>query len=139
MTEKMCEFVPRDDGSQVCKECGLVAPPQAVNPTAVCGNVVVTMPPDFSCRAGLALKRLLARVGIVATANCSCNAKAMQMDIWGCDKCEENTDVIVGWLREEAEKRGLPFLDAAGRLLVKKAISDARKEFASVRGSQRQD
>jgi hypothetical protein len=41
--------------------------------------------------------------------------------------CEANLDTIVGWLREQAETRGLPFLDLAGRLLVRRAISNARK------------
>jgi hypothetical protein len=49
------------------------------------------------------------------------------MDTRGCDWCEANLDTIVGWLREEAEKRGLPFLDVAGRLLVRRAIRNARR------------
>jgi hypothetical protein len=44
--------------------------------------------------------------------------------------CEANLDTIVGWLREQAEARGLPFLDVAGRLLVRRAISNARKAAA---------
>jgi hypothetical protein len=76
---------------------------------------------------GVELKKLLSRVGITATPNCSCNARAREMDIRGADWCEANIDTIVGWLREEAAKRGLPFLDAAGRLLVKRAIRNARK------------
>jgi hypothetical protein len=76
---------------------------------------------------GTELKKLLATVGITATPNCSCNARAAEMDRQGCDWCEANIDTVVGWLREEATKRGLPFLDAAGRLLVKRAIRNARK------------
>lgn len=54
------------------------------------------------------------------------------MDQWGCDKCEENIDEIVGWLREEATKRKLPFVDIAGRMIIKRAIKMARKsEIAS--------
>ena len=77
---------------------------------------------------GTELKKLLSTVGITATPNCSCNARAADMDARGCDWCEENIDTVVGWLREEATKRGLPFLDAAGRLLVRRAISNARKQ-----------
>jgi hypothetical protein len=44
--------------------------------------------------------------------------------------CEANLDKIVGWLREQAEARGLPFLDLAGRLLVRRAIQNARKADA---------
>ena len=44
--------------------------------------------------------------------------------------CEAHLDEIVGWLREEATKRKLPFVDMAGRVLVRRAISNARKEQA---------
>jgi hypothetical protein len=44
---------------------------------------------------------------------------------------EANIDTVVGWLREEATKRGLPFLDAAGRMLVRRAIRNARRAAAS--------
>lgn len=37
-------------------------------------------------------------------------------------------DTIVEWLKEEATKRKLPFVDMAGRLLVKRAISNAKKQ-----------
>jgi hypothetical protein len=77
---------------------------------------------------GGALKSLLRSIlGITATAECSCNARAAQMDARGCEWCEANIDTIVGWLREEAEKRGLPFLDVVGRLLVRRAIRNARR------------
>jgi hypothetical protein len=87
--------------------------------------------PQSSVGPGAELKKLLAAIGIAATPNCSCNARAAEMDRQGCDWCQENIDTIVGWLREEAEKRGLPFLDAAGRLLVKRAIRNARKAAAA--------
>ena len=79
---------------------------------------------------GAELKSLLARVGIKAKANCSCNAKARLMDERGIDWCEANIEEIVGWLREEATKRGLPFVDMAGRMLVRRAIANARKAEA---------
>ena len=41
--------------------------------------------------------------------------------------CAENLDTIVGWLREQATERGLPFIDAAGRMLVKRAIRNAAR------------
>lgn len=81
--------------------------------------------------AGAELKKLLARVGIAASPDCSCNARAQAMDERGIDWCEANIDEIVGWLREEAEKRGLPFLDAAGRMLVRRAIRNARRAAAN--------
>jgi hypothetical protein len=41
--------------------------------------------------------------------------------------CERNIDTIVGWLREEAEKRRLPFVDAVGRMIVRRAIARYRR------------
>ena len=79
---------------------------------------------------GTELKKLLKKIGITATPNCSCNARARKMDEMGCDWCEANIEEIVGWLREEATKRGLPFLDMAGRVLVKRAIKNARRAEA---------
>jgi hypothetical protein len=79
---------------------------------------------------GTELKKLLAKVGITATPDCACNARAAEMDRQGVEWCEANLDTIVGWLREQAQARGLPFLDLAGRLLVRRAISNARKAAA---------
>ena len=83
---------------------------------------------------GTELKKLLKTwLRIEASPTCSCNARARRMDVeearapgW----CEAHLDEIVGWLREEATKRKLPFLDAAGRVLVRRAISNARREQA---------
>jgi hypothetical protein len=87
--------------------------------------------PQTTHRPGTALKSILAKIGITAAPGCSCQRHAAEMDARGCDWCEQNIDTIVGWLREEATKRGLPFIDAAGRLLVKRAIRNARRAAAS--------
>jgi hypothetical protein len=90
---------------------------------------------------GAELSRLLKRFGIEPTPTCKCRAKARQMDAWGCDECEkpERIEEVVAVMREEAKARGLPFLDAAGRVLVRRAISNARKEASRAGGSPRQD
>jgi hypothetical protein len=51
------------------------------------------------------------------------------MDEWGADECEtsQKSDYVLAALRENAMRRGLPFLDIAGRLLVKRAIANARR------------
>lgn len=88
---------------------------------------------------GTELKKLLARIGIKATPNCSCNAKARRMDLEESQRpgwCEEHVDEIVGWLREEAGKRKLPFLDALGRVLVRRAIRNARKEESRAKAAK---
>ncbi len=76
---------------------------------------------------GTELKKLLKRFGIVARPTCSCNNRAQEMDVYGYDWCEQNIPKIVGWLRDEAAKRKLPFADFVGRTLVKLAIARARK------------
>jgi hypothetical protein len=54
------------------------------------------------------------------------------MDAWGCDECSrpERIEEVVGVMRAEAKARGLPFLDVAGRMLVRRAIANARKAEA---------
>lgn len=93
-----------------------------------CHSAVTQTPPASG--PGTELKKLLQLVGIKASPTCSCNARAATMDRNGCEWCEEHLAEIVGWLREEAAKRGLPFLDGVGKLLVRRAISNARKERA---------
>jgi hypothetical protein len=78
---------------------------------------------------GTELKRILAGFPffIKTTPNCRCNARAKQMDAWGIDGCLERFDVIVGWLAEEASRRKIPFVAAAGRAIVRRAIAAARR------------
>lgn len=82
-------------------------------------------------RPGTELKALLSRVGITSTPNCKCNKRAELMDSMGPEWCRANEDVIVGWLKEEAEKRKLPFVPLAAKLLVRRAISNAEKKANS--------
>ena len=90
--------------------------------------------PHSSVGPGTELKALLAGwpFRIVATADCKCTSRAAYMDAKGCDWCEspEGMAEIMGFLRESAEERGLPFLDVAGRMLVRRAIHNARKAEA---------
>ena len=110
-----------EDGKIVERDCYSGGPPQ--QPTTAGGP-------------GTELKKLLKLVGITATPNCSCNARAKRMDQEGCEWCEAHLHEIVGWLREEAAKRHLPFLDAVGKLLVRRAISNARKEEARAKAAK---
>lgn len=78
---------------------------------------------------GSELSRLLKRFGIEPTPTCACRAKAAEMDAWGPDECErpERIEEVVAVMRAEAEARGLPFVDFAAKLLIKRAIHNARK------------
>ena len=130
-------YVHQDEFYICCDEAKL--------PRELCGNFVIgkngklvlveTEAAFFlSIGPGTELRRLLLMwpFRIVATPDCKCTSRAAYMDAKGCDWCEseEGMAEIMGFLREAAEERGLPFLDAAGRLLVKRAISNARKAEA---------
>ena len=85
------------------------------------------LPPHPGGAVGTELKKLLAAIGIHSQPNCSCNKRAKMMDAAGPDWCEQNIATIVGWLRQEANRRGLPFIDTAGKALARLAISRARR------------
>lgn len=89
--------------------------------------------PQPSSGPGTELSKLLKRFGIEPTPTCQCRAKAAEMDAWGPDECEkpERIEEVVAVMRAEAEARGLPFLDIAGRLLVRRAIRNARRAAAN--------
>ena len=85
---------------------------------------------------GAELSRLLKRFGFEPAPTCSCRAKAAEMDAWGCDECSkpERIEEVVGVMRAEAKARGLPFIDAVGRMLVKRAIHNARRNAPTPSG-----
>lgn len=82
---------------------------------------------DPTSGPGTELKALLAKFGINSTPTCSCNRMARQMDTWG-DECVNHIEEIVDVMEAEARKRKLPFLRTAGRLLVRKAIRNAKRK-----------
>jgi hypothetical protein len=49
------------------------------------------------------------------------------MDERGCDWCEKNIEQIIDWLEEEAKRRKLPFARVGGKILVQRAIRNARR------------
>ena len=82
---------------------------------------------------GTELSTLLKRFGIEPSPTCACRAKAAEMDAWGCDECSkpERIEEVLAVMREEAKVRGLPFVDIAGRVLVRRAIANARRKEAA--------
>lgn len=87
--------------------------------------------PSYQPRAGAGteLKLLLKRIGITSAENCSCNRRAAIMDEKGIEWVEQNVPTVVGWLREEAAKRKLPFVDIAGVAIVKIAVKNAKRKM----------
>jgi hypothetical protein len=88
-------------------------------------------PPEPAAGPGTELKKLLARFGIVPEPGCLCNARAFRMDTMGPEWCERHINVIVTWLGEEAARRNLPFIRLGAKILVLRAIRNARKTMAA--------
>jgi hypothetical protein len=121
-----------EDGDQITVDIDHPAYPKAPKPGFLHPKKV---PPAHAATPasgpGTELKALLKRVGIVASPGCSCNTRAKLMDEQELKEpgwCEKNLETICDWLQEEATKRKLPFLRMAGKILVRKAIRNARKK-----------
>lgn len=80
---------------------------------------------------GTVLSKMIKSLGIVMSDSCSCRRHAIEMNTQGNDWCEQNIDTVVGWLREEANRRGLPFVDMIGKLMVGRSIKKSRKLLAN--------
>ena len=114
-----------DTQTGLCVFCGIPATGSQFH------TICPALNKDFysgSCGPGTELHALLGRFGLHASGDCKCNSRAALMDANGCNWCEANIDEIVGWLRESAAERGLPFVDIAGRVLVRRAIANARRK-----------
>lgn len=121
-----CKLI--EDGSKHrCQVCGATFGGMV---RAVCGIERKAKRHSAVAGAGTHLKKLLRMIGIKASLNCSCNAKALTMDARGVEWCEDNIETIVEWLKEEATKRSLPFMAMPAKMLVRRAIANARKEAA---------
>lgn len=83
---------------------------------------------------GTELKKLLAKIGIHSSPTCPCNERARIMDAMEIKDpgwCEKNIETVVDWLQEEATKRNLPFSKLAAKMLIRRAIKNAKKKAAT--------
>lgn len=123
----LCTFsnLPRDhEGVATCEACGhIVVKKKGLPYYRHCKKSE-----HSSGTAGTNLKLLLQSFFLVSTKSCRCESRAEHMNHMGNDWCEQNIETIVEWLKEEAAARGLPFISTVGRMLVRRAISNARKE-----------
>jgi hypothetical protein len=88
-------------------------------------------PLPTTCGPGCQLRRSLAWWGIRSDGSCGCDSFAAMMDAWGPDECWKRIEEIVSHLRQAAEKKGLPFIATAARIMVGRAIEAARAEAAA--------
>jgi hypothetical protein len=113
---KYCDLSAPD---ATCPRCGFVS--KVRNAIRQCRKPLPT-----TCGPGCQLRRSLAWWGIRDDGKCGCDSFAAQMDAWGPDECWKRIEEIVEHLRQAAEKKGLPFLATAARILVARAIEAAR-------------
>lgn len=76
---------------------------------------------------GSILSDMIKSIGINSSPTCSCRRHAIEMNTNGVEWCQNNIDTIVGWLREEATKRKLPFMDSLAKLIVQRAINKSKR------------
>ena len=76
---------------------------------------------------GTILASMFSAIGIKSTPTCSCRRHALEMNKNGIEWCEENVSTICGWLKEECEKRKIPYVDTVARMVVNRAINKAKK------------
>lgn len=95
------------------------------------GKVLITECGEYGdlCLTGCQLHKLLHTLGINPVGDCDCISHANEMDERGIDWCRNNFETILGWMREAAKERGIPFIEIAAKLLIKQAISLAEKEI----------
>lgn len=114
------------DAQGFCLHCGKLLP--FANQDSLCGR---SKPHGI----GTHLKILLRRVFIKSYACCKCSQMARHMNKWSAAEARANIDKILEVMRLEANKRGLPFLDALARKLVNRAIANAEEEARRMQSS----
>lgn len=131
----LCDFEILKGSGIRCRVCGMTFPEWSGKPPkAACRG---TAPEEQAKQGGPGshLKAMLKWIGITATPGCSCNKRAKHMDDMGAEWCRQNIETILGWLKEESDRRNLPFIKEAARGLVSLAIS--RSEKAAKRMARR--
>ncbi len=78
--------------------------------------------------AGTELQNLIAKIGLRPGLNCKCGHHIREMNTNGVEWCKQNVATISAWLREEAQGARLPFTEIGAKLLIRKAISNAKKK-----------
>jgi hypothetical protein len=87
---------------------------------------------EIRCRpqVGTHLKKLISYFGVSDNGCGGCKGHAADMNKKGVVWCKANKEIIVGWMAEEAFKRGIPFIRTLAYPLVDLAIRNAEAEAA---------
>lgn len=86
-----------------------------------------SLPPAPAEGPGTELKRILERFGFKLLPNCKCRERMEEMNRRGVAWCEENQETIIGWMKEESDRRGIPFFNIGARAALKMALYRARR------------
>lgn len=78
---------------------------------------------------GTELSKILSLLGFKITDKCSCKQRARVMNWLGLEWCENNQKIILAWLEQEAKNRKVFYVEAAAKLLLKKAINNYKKSL----------
>lgn len=103
----------------------LIMSQKPVPPTLLAG--VKKAPQQPAGGPGTELERLISWFK-KKNGKCGCGNRIKKMNMWGPDKCEENMEIILGWLEGSAKTNKIPFSKTLAKVLVKKAIRNARKQ-----------
>lgn len=86
---------------------------------------------------GTELKKLISWFWSPAKKCSKCNDRERKMNLWGAGKCRERKKLIVEWLRQSAQKAGIPFSEFIAGSLVDIAISRAEKKQTANQSKRR--
>lgn len=101
------------------------------NPSGVLRSLFPRTMEEDPYGPGTVLASMIKTLGIHMSDSCSCRRHALSMNEMGNDWCSDNLDTVVGWIREEANRRGLPFVDMIGKVMINRAIKKSRKLLAN--------
>lgn len=101
------------------------------NPSAVLRSLFPRTMEEDPHGPGTVLASMIKTLGIHMSDSCSCRRHALTMNEKGNEWCSQNVDTIVGWLRDESKRRGLPFVDMIGKVMINRAIKKSKKLMAN--------
>jgi hypothetical protein len=128
-TDKACELClmqpTRTNRVTASLALGKLARPLPVEKQYLQG-LLATFDP-YSDGPGTELQKLISWFYSHENKRCKCATRIAKMNAWGPDKCEENMDTILRWLKHSAKINSVIYVESAVRLLVQLAIRRARK------------
>jgi len=121
-----------------CSRCGATYTVPASSLRANCRELPAALPDGVKGCGDYLHDALIKWVGESPTAECKCKDRIAQMNQWGAEICRKQLPTIVGWLKEEAQKRGWGLLlkvpvipDLVIQKLVSGAIDQAEKALVA--------